>query len=608
MDELTLVLRKIVDRFLNHTLRGAFRIGIYGSDGRLLARSTGRDDPFPGSEIPAANLTLSGGDHTMPSRHALASHSSGPVMLMPPAADETVFAVLQPVRDMIVAGIRLSIPDAPSARWLLLYAPSDRSVQDVLGVCELASELLRSEYAQNANISRLQHTVREQETIIDHISDGLLVMDRNGILKYCNVPASQILKISINASIGRPIREVLDFELALGDVFEREEGYTDRELQIESPTLNLHLIDTAIPIRNKTGEMVSVVNTFRKIERVKALSYRMTMDRTHYHFADIQGESDSLRTAVSAARKAARSSANIVLHGESGTGKELFAQAIHAEGDRAGGPFIALNCAALPRDLVESELFGYTSGSFTGADRKGRPGKFELASGGTLFLDEIADMPLDVQVKLLRVLQERRVMRIGAAKSIPVDVRVIAASNQRLADRVKEGAFREDLYFRLNVIEIAIPPLRERKGDILFLLDQFLHKYGAGTARGPLRLSPGALQQLKTYHWPGNVRELQNIVERLAHLSEDEYVEHIPSNWFSHFNADDIDVGDMPVSNTAKTLAQWEKHAVRVSLAAVNNNVTQAAKILGISRPTLYAKMKRYGIRLAVTQVDTQTG
>src|SRR5699024_5287204 len=194
--------------------------------------------------------------------------------------------------------------------------------------------------------------------------------------------------------------------------------------------------------------------------------YKMMMDRPLYSFHDLLGSSSSLEAAIAAGQKASKSDTSVVLYGESGTGKELFAQSIHSHGPRHEGPFIAINCAAIPRDLVESELFGYTPGSFTGADTAGRPGKFELASGGTLFLDEIAEMPLEVQAKLLRVLQEKRVLRIGAAHSTPVDVRIIAASNKQLKEMVAEGSFREDLFYRLSVIEIDIPALRDRSNDI----------------------------------------------------------------------------------------------------------------------------------------------
>lgn len=497
------------------------------------------------------------------------------------------------------AYIGMSIADAPELQWLVLYAEESFAPPLLLGVCNIAAKLLSQQLSQYEHVKRLRDTVREQETIINHISDGLLVLDRDGILQYCNEPASKILKISINASVGRPIREVLDFELALNSVFKEQQGHIDRELQIESPTLRLHIIDTAIPIWDEHGTMISVVNTFREIERARQLSYRMTMDRDHYDFADISGNSPNLQVAITAARKAAQSTATVVLYGESGTGKELFAQAIHSGSAQKNGPFVAINCAALPRDLVESELFGYTPGSFTGADRAGRSGKFELASGGTLLLDEIAEMPLDVQAKLLRVLQERRVARIGAASSIAVDVRIIAASNQKLSQLVEDGSFREDLYYRLNVIEINIPALRERYDDIPLLLDQFLKKYCERLHRAPLELTPRAIMQLNNYHWPGNIRQLQNIAERLVHLSDDLEIDHIPPEWLNGTSERNDPLMSAPSTVPQLSLSGWEEAGVRSSLKAMDYNVTKTAAVLQISRPTLYAKMKQYGINLA---------
>lgn len=496
--------------------------------------------------------------------------------------------------------INVTLSDAPELKWLVLYSHKNCAVTMLLGICTMFQKLLCSPLTQHESVKRLRYTVREQEIIINHISDGLLVLDRYGILQYCNVPASKILNISINASVGRPIREVLDFELALNSIFNEQQGYIDRELQIESPTLSLHLIDTAVPIWDEHGTMVSVVNTFRKIERARQLSYKMTMGRHQYDFVDILGGSSSLDVAITAARKAAQSTVSVVLYGESGTGKELFAQAIHNGSKQCDGPFIAINCAALPRDLVESELFGYEPGSFTGADRAGRSGKFELASGGTLLLDEIAEMPLDVQAKLLRVLQERRVVRIGAARSIAVDVRIIAASNRKLSQLVKEGSFREDLYYRLNVIEINIPALRERDGDILLLLDRFLKKYCQQLRRDLLELSPAAIRQLSSYHWPGNIRQLQNIAERLVHLSDDRAIDSIPTEWLNGTDEHSTPASGALLTTPTLSLSHLEEAGIRSTLNVMDYNVTKAALALGISRPTLYAKMKLYGISLAM--------
>lgn len=577
------LLNDLVERYLDYALDANYQLAIYNDNGIRLSWKMGSNWLTPDTP-PPQTVALD------PMKQSTPSNSHLPRLL-------NLLPTLQ------AAGTTLAVADAPHIRLIVIYAPAHHPATSLLTTCQLAARLLADRLQYRETLNRLRQTVREQETIINHISDGLLVMDRLGILKYCNTPASHILGISVNASVGRPIKDVLDFELALNQVFDNEEGYIDRELQINSSTLNLHLIDSAIPIRDENGRMVSVVNTFRQIERVKELSYRMTMDRPNYRFADILGDADTLHTAISAARKAARSTANVVLYGESGTGKELFAQAIHTDGQKGNGPFVAINCAALPRDLVESELFGYTSGSFTGADKAGRQGKFELASGGTLFLDEIAEMPLEVQAKLLRVLQEQRVLRIGAAHSIAVNVRVIAASNQKLSVLVAQGLFREDLYYRLNVIEINIPALRDRHGDIPLLLQYFLDQYCQRLNRDSISLAPHAIQQLIQYHWPGNIRQLQNIVERLVNLSDDSRIEDISMEWLTGSRIETPPTPSVPVSAPVRSLASWEELGIRSALDATAYNISRTANALGISRPTLYAKIKRYGINLKTNTV-----
>jgi transcriptional regulator with PAS, ATPase and Fis domain len=450
----------------------------------------------------------------------------------------------------------------------------------------------------------LHQVVREQEAIIDHITDGLLVLDRSGVLRYLNAPAGRILGINPRTAIGRVFRDLIDFEPIIGPIFSTGEGYADRELRIHTPRRDLHLIDTAVPIRDKSGQVVSIVNTFREMAQVRRLSNRLAGDRARYRFADVLGTSRVMREAVALGRRAARSDATVLLSGESGTGKEIFAQAIHNDGRRATGPFVAVNCAALPRDLIESEMFGYAPGSFTGADKAGRPGRFEIASGGTIFLDEISEMPLDVQAKLLRVLQERQVTRIGGAESIGVDVRVVAAANRNLQDLVNAQAFRTDLFYRLNVVRIDLPPLRARRDDIEGLIDESLRRCCTALHRPVPALAPRALQQLGAYEWPGNVRQLQNVIERLVNASDADVITEVPIDWLADSRSTPARGGAAPSDGAVLSLDEAERYAIRIALDAVGRNVTRAADLLGISRPTLYAKMKRYGLVLSLQLSD----
>ncbi|KAB2905227.1 MAG: AAA domain-containing protein, partial [Kofleriaceae bacterium] len=272
------------------------------------------------------------------------------------------------------------------------------------------------------------------------------------------------------------------------------------------------------------GLAVGLVATLTELKRASSLAQRMVGTSARYVLGDLVGRSPALRHIIGLAEAAAQSDAAVLISGESGTGKEVLAQAIHNASGRAGGPFVAVNCAAIPRDLLESELFGYEAGAFTGARKGGRPGKFEIAEGGTLLLDEIGDMPLDMQVKLLRVLQEKTVSRLGGARELPLSCRIVATTNRDLDDEAQRGLFRRDLYYRLRVIHIELPPLRERKGDIAALVDHFLRVYASKAGKKLTRVAPAVMDALVAYPWPGNIRELEHVLESEVALAAQEAV------------------------------------------------------------------------------------
>ncbi|MGS0763505.1 sigma-54 interaction domain-containing protein [Syntrophomonas curvata] len=330
--------------------------------------------------------------------------------------------------------------------------------------------------------------------------------------------------------------------------------------------------------------------------------------RAQYCFDDIIGASNALLECIVSARIASSNDSNVLLQGESGTGKEVFAQAIHNASSRAKEPFIAINCGAIPRELVGSELFGYVEGAFTGAKRGGKIGKFELASGGTIFLDEIGDMPFDLQVALLRVLQNRHITRVGDSREISIDVRVICATNKDLRYEIEKGNFREDLYYRLNVISITIPPLRDRKEDIPLLVKYGLEKWDTSHKNTLAILEPGIMDYLQSYSWPGNVRELQNIIERLVSISAHRSISFrdLPSEILSPLGNPNPIVTHRPQSlansrfgykqKRKQDLAATEYRKIVNLLYANNGNVSQVAREMGLSRMTLYRKMKLYNI------------
>jgi PAS domain S-box-containing protein len=436
---------------------------------------------------------------------------------------------------------------------------------------------------------RLQH--KYQDAIVESMSDGFLTIDVNGFITYMNATGGRILGVDPKTAVGKFIADIVDFKPVILSVLETGQGYVDKEFMVKTGTGLKHFIKTAIPIRDEDGNLTGVVDTFREIKRVRKMVNRMVGAQANFCFSDIIGQSPVLMDSIRLAKIAAQSSSNVLIEGESGTGKELFAQAIHNASSYCDGPFVAINCAALPRELIESELFGYEEGAFTGASRGGRPGKFELASGGTIFLDEIGDMPLDMQAKLLRVLQERRVLRLGGRHYISCDVRIIVATNKNLVQEVELGNFRRDLYYRLNVLSIVIPPLRQRGADLELLVQHLTHKINRQLDREVRSFSPGALEILRSFSWPGNVRQLENMVERAVNIAQN-----------SEVTTEEVmrlfDQQQAPASVAEKPLSieEVEQLAIERALKAADGNISLAARLLKISRNTLYNKLKKYHI------------
>jgi PAS domain S-box-containing protein len=438
---------------------------------------------------------------------------------------------------------------------------------------------------------QLEDTANLHATVLNSVSDGLLMINGQGIVTFINPTGAKILNVKVSEAIGKHIQELVDFKPVVLRVLETGQGYTDKEFFIETKRGVLHFIKTAIPLRDKDGRLEGVVDIFREIKQVRKLVNRMVGATAMFTFDDIVGESACMVEIKRLAKIAANSMATVLIQGESGTGKEMVAQAIHKASARSEGPFVAINCGALPRDLVESELFGYEDGAFTGARQGGRPGKFELAHGGTIFLDEIGEMSLDVQVKILRVLQDKRILRVGGTRYMDVDVRVIAATNRDLLRAVGEGSFRQDLYYRLNVLPILVPPLRERRDDVERLAVYFMEKTCEQLGVPVKRLSPGALTVLRRQDWPGNARELENIIERAAHLCEGPEIteQHLPMNLAVQHGA---------LHQENRSLRDIERVAIEETLLKTQWNVSRSARLLGVGRNTLYGKIREYQIEV----------
>jgi len=377
-------------------------------------------------------------------------------------------------------------------------------------------------------------------------------------------------------------------------------------LKIEEEILGVLSVDRIFSSEIDLKEDIRVLNIiatliaqylklYQLFNKEKTEKEKLTLElKKRYSLHNLIGISDKMQEVFKTVLKAARTGATILLIGESGTGKELIAKAIHYESDRSKGPFIAINCAAIPENLLEAELFGYEKGAFTGA-LVSKPGKFELANGGTIFLDEIGDLPLSLQAKLLRVIQDKTFYRIGGTKPIKVDIRIIAATNKDLEKMVKNGSFREDLYFRLNVIPIYLPPLRERREDIPLLIDYFLKKFNKEYKKN-ITINKSAMEKLINYSWPGNVRELENTIERLVILAEKEEItlNDLPF-YIKQDNGSKI-IGVNLKNSLPNQIELIEKKAIEEALKACNYNQTKAAKMLGLTKRQINYKIKKYGL------------
>ena len=412
--------------------------------------------------------------------------------------------------------------------------------------------------------------------------------------------------------MGRPIEEVIPNSLM------RKVAETGEPILLDIMELGgEQLVVTRMPIEDEDGQVIGAIGfvLYDHLESLKPLLARVTQLESdlrlarrqlsnaraaRFTFADYVGTTPAIAQAKELASRAARQSVTVLLTGETGTGKEMLAQAIHNASSRADKPFVSVNVAAIPDTLIESEFFGTAPGAYTGADRRGREGKFRIADGGTLFLDEIGEMPLQLQAKLLRVLQEREIEPLGSDKISRVDVRVVAATNVDLRKRVSDGTFRPDLYYRLNVLSIDLPPLRKCLADLPDICTRLIEDISASGDFVNVKITPSGLSALARYDWPGNVRELRNILERAMILSDSG---RLTGDDFVHILPVGADASPAPAQRMtgsvvpyAEAEAEFEKHTLEQALAASNGQITEAARMLRISRATFYKKLAKFGL------------
>ncbi|EJL26643.1 sigma-54-dependent Fis family transcriptional regulator [Brevibacillus sp. BC25] len=422
------------------------------------------------------------------------------------------------------------------------------------------------------------------QAILDASHDGIIAVDRDSIIIGVNKNAMEILGLPGNI-VGQKITRYIPNSDML-----RILATGKKEIGDIATILNRQIIINRLPIVVE-GEIVGAVSTFKEITDIQKMEMRIRKQsmesglEAKFRLEDIVGESSAIREAKEWAETFARTDATVLIQGESGTGKELFAQGIHLSSQRATGPFIPVNCAALPGNLLESELFGYEEGAFTGARKGGKPGLFELAHGGTLFLDEIGEMSIPIQALLLRILQEKKVRRISGERIVPVDVRIIAATNRDLEQLVEEKQFRSDLYFRLNVLTLELPALRERIEDIPLLVASIIGEIKERENKRHLKVEEAVFHVFKQYDWPGNVRELRNVVERMILLCKNDALGKEDTAFFAK---------KLYQRQSSRDQEEREAEVIRKVLAETKGNKGEAAKILGMDRSTLWRKMKRY--------------
>lgn len=577
--------------------------------------------------------------------HDLSMRLRAPIQLIGPEhycrALHGLAALAAPVFDrngVVVASLLLTQP-LPEEPWSEGYR---KLLSDALSLITSICSMLERQMAAHSQLSELadaseklelatEHALRTQNVLsmaVASSEEPMLVLDSAGVVRHASPEAVRLLRTTMDSVVSRPVQEVLG--LPWPEAF--QSIAEPQRMPIETSEGSHELEMRGYVVRNKATDdvdgsvlLLAEASTRRRKGRDKA------GEEASITFGDILGKSSAMSQARMLARRYAVTAENVLIVGESGTGKEYFAQAIH-NASRAAGPFMSVNCAAIPPRLIESELFGYESGAFTGADRAGKAGKIELADGGTLFLDEIGDMPLELQATLLRVLENKRVMRLGGKAYRQVDFRVVAATNRDLAAMVREGRFREDLLYRLSILTVTLPPLRVRNGDVMFFARYFLNECRCKSHGGPSRFSPEAEQLIGGFRWPGNVRQMKNAIYSAFYAATGDEIgaSDLPSYLREAAPQGDgalagapspeavpaaapaaapagVEAAPSPATAGADEpirlpdellpLRSVEKSAIRLAMTYAEGNVAKAAEMLQVSKATLYRKIKEYGLR-----------
>lgn len=516
---------------------------------------------------------------------------------------DSEMATKQAIKDGAVLGIGGSMNQKYAKVYNLEHITIENTETSIVTAIETAKQILLVQKEELRKQQELKLQLERYKAVLNFTHDAVMAIDENGIIDVINPIAENIVKVAPGYAIGKRIDDVIS-NSEMVNTLEIKETQLNELMEINGTLVSTNRVPIIVE-----DQVKGVVATFQDIKIIQENENRIRRrlsDRglvAKYNFRDIKGESKALKNTLEIAKSYAKSDSTILILGETGTGKELFAQSIHNLSNRKDGPFVAINCAALSKSLLESELFGYTEGAFTGASKGGKIGLFELAHKGTIFLDEIGEIPVEIQAQLLRVLQEKEIRRIGSDITTPVDVRVITATNRELKEEINDKQFREDLYYRISVLNLAIPPLRERHGDIRLLSNHFFEKYLGKRSSEHVTNFNSIIDRVMDHKWDGNVRELQNFVERISvlityHDDFDEINaiidEFIKTNK-KMVNKDKNE--EVQIENHKSIdLANWEEERIRKALIKNNLSIQDTARDLDMSRTTLWRKMKQYNI------------
>jgi len=475
----------------------------------------------------------------------------------------------------------------PGESYEILAVSTTISSECLEGIQSKARDTLQKLFMDYTIIGRKYRYLLD---CLDSVDEGISACDEKGFVTYINQPACNMLKSDKKDILNQDLKTFIPNSILVKAIKSRK-SVLDVEYQIELPSHSVNLMNSAYPVFDDADSLVGAIDIYRKKTRSIKVASDLMGHYANYDFSNFIGESRQIKETIDIAKKFSKSDKNVLIIGDSGTGKELMAQAIHNHSSRKDGPFVAINCASYPRDLFESELFGYDEGAFTGAKKGGKIGKFELANGGTIFLDEIGEMHMHLQAKLLRIIEDRSLSRIGSNKMVDIDVRIIAATNRNLEDMILRESFREDLYYRLKVLFLSLPPLKDRGKDVLKLCDYFIHKFSNDTLKGINGLDDDAAKLVMSYDWPGNIRELENIISLSLFYCEGEYL--TKDNLMRAGLITDEDSLFSGKSRN-KELSTITTELILKTLRDNDGNKKKTAEQLGISRNTIYRKLKSY--------------